>query len=128
MEKVTVLPAEKLINGWIDPSYLPAGKDKYYIRNRQVRAPKGGWRHLNSDEIEQLVRNANTASSWDTIWVTDEFEPTFIVNNPFRRATYRSDEEMTAAIGTLEENGFIRQINAETAENLNRLEQLRTRI
>ena len=33
MEKVTVLPPEKLINGWIDPKYLPEGKDKYYIRN-----------------------------------------------------------------------------------------------
>lgn len=97
MEKVTVLPAEKLINGWIDPSYLPAGKDKYYIRNRQVRAPKGGWRHLNSDEIEQLVRNANTASSWDTIWVTDEFEPTFIVNNHFRG---------TVRIGRVSSNGL----------------------
>lgn len=84
MEKVTVLPAEKLINGWIDPSFLPAGKDKYYIRNRQVRVPKGGWRHLNSNEIEQLVRNGNTASSWDTIWVTDEFNPNYIVNSHFR--------------------------------------------
>ena len=71
MEKVTVLPSEKLINGWIDPSFLPAGEDKYYIRNRQVRVPDGGWRHLTSDEIERLVKNDNTASSWDTIWVTD---------------------------------------------------------
>lgn len=83
MEKVTVLLPEKLVNGWIDPSYLPSGKDKYYIRNRQVRAPKGGWRHLYSSEIEQLVRNANTAFSWDTIWVTDEFDPSVIVNNHF---------------------------------------------
>ena len=51
MEKVTVLPPEKLINGWIDPKYLPEGKDKYYIRNKQVHKPRGGWRHLTSDEI-----------------------------------------------------------------------------
>ncbi len=97
MEKVTVLPVEKLINGWIDPSFLPAGKDKYYIRNRQVRAPKGGWRHLRSEEIEQLVRNANTASSWDTIWVTDEFEPSLIKNSHFRG---------TVRIGRLVSNGL----------------------
>ena len=61
MEKVTVLPPEKMINGWIDPIYLPEGKDRYYLRNRQAHKPKGGWRHLTSDEIERLVKNDNTA-------------------------------------------------------------------
>ena len=83
MEKVTILPPEKLFNGWIDPKYIPEGKDKYYIRNRQVTAPKGGWRHLRSDEIERLVKYGNTASSWDTIWVTDEFIPRLLKNNDF---------------------------------------------
>ncbi len=83
MEKVTVLPPEKLFNGWIDPRFIPEGKDKYYIRNKQVSAPKGGWRHLRSDEIESLVMNDNTASSWDTIWVTDEFTPSLVKNNKF---------------------------------------------
>ena len=83
MEKVTVLPPEKLIDGWIDPEYLPEGKDKYYIRNEQVRKPRGGWRHLTSDEIERLVKNDNTASSWDTVWVTDEFLPRLLKNNNF---------------------------------------------
>ena len=75
MEKVTVLSSEQLFDSWIDPVYLPEGKDRYYIRNRQARKPKGGWRHLTSDEIERLVKNDNTAFSWDTIWVTDEFQP-----------------------------------------------------
>ena len=48
--------------------------------------------------------------------------------NPFRQATYRNDEEMIAAIGPLEENSFIRQIRAETEDNLRRLEKLRSRI
>lgn len=34
--------------------------------------------------------------------------------NPFRRATYRNDEEMTAALGTIEDNGFVQQVRAET--------------
>ena len=83
MERVTLLPPEALSDGWIDPRYLPDGKDKYYIRNRQVKAPKGGWRHLRSDEIERLVKNNNTASSWDTVWVTEEFEPRMIKDNKF---------------------------------------------
>ena len=81
MEKVTVLPPEKLFDGWIDPCYLPEGKDKYYLRNRQVKAPAGGWRHLSSDEIERLVRNDNTAASWDTIWVSDPFTPSLVKKN-----------------------------------------------
>lgn len=83
MERVTLLPPTALSDGWIDPKYLPEGKDKYYIRNRQVKEPAGGWRHLRSDEIEQLVKNNNTASSWDTVWVTDEFSPAMIKDNKF---------------------------------------------
>ena len=97
MEKVTVLPPEKLVNGWIDPSFLPEGKDKYYIRNEQVKRPQGGWRHLTSDEIERLVKNDNTASSWDTVWVTDEFVPRLLKNNNFYG---------TVRIGRVSDNGL----------------------
>ena len=97
MEKVTVIPPVKHVNGWIDPSFLPEGKDKYYIRNKQVTKPKGGWRHLTSDEIERLVKNNNTASSWDTIWVTDEFMPRMIKNNKFLG---------TVRIGRVNDNGL----------------------
>lgn len=83
MERVTLLPPEALSDGWIDPKYIPVGENKYYIRNRQVKAPEGGWRHLRSDEIERLVKNNNTASSWDTVWVTDRFEPRMIKDNKF---------------------------------------------
>ena len=83
MERVTLLPPTALSDGWIDARYLPEGKDKYYIRNQQVRQPQGGWRHLRSAEIERLVMNNNTASSWDTVWVTDEFEPSMVKDNKF---------------------------------------------
>ena len=48
--------------------------------------------------------------------------------NPFRKATYRNAEEMTAAIGLLEDNSFVKQIRSETETNLKRLEELRLRI
>jgi NDP-sugar pyrophosphorylase family protein len=83
MERVTLLPPTALSDGWIAPKYLPEGKDKYYIRNRQVVQPEGGWRHLRSNEIERLVMNNNTASSWDTVWVTDEFDSSMIKDNKF---------------------------------------------
>ena len=83
MERVTLLPPTALSDGWIDTRYLPKGKDKYYIRNQQVTPPVGGWRHLRSNEIERLVMNNNTASSWDTVWVTDEFDPSMVKDNKF---------------------------------------------
>ncbi len=35
-------------------------------------------------------------------------------DNPFRRSTYRNEAEMKAAIGTAEDNSFIRQMNKDT--------------
>lgn len=83
MEKVTVLKSDQLFNSFLDPKFIPVGKDKYYLRNTQVCAPKNGWRHLTSFEIETLVKNDNTAMSWDNILVTDEFDPMMIKNNKF---------------------------------------------
>ena len=39
-------------------------------------------------------------------------------DNPFHRATFRNDEEMEAAIGTIDENDFVRQVREESAEFL----------
>ena len=38
---------------------------------------------MRSSEIERLVMNNNTASSWDTVWVTDEFDPGMVKDNKF---------------------------------------------
>ena len=83
MERVTVLTSDKIYNSFLDPKYIPAGETKYYLRNTQVKAPEGGWRHLTSSEIEILVKNDNTAMSWDTIMVSGEFDPTMVKNNKF---------------------------------------------
>ena len=48
--------------------------------------------------------------------------------NPFRRATYRNEDEMIAAIGTLDDNSFVKQMNSSREENLALLESLRSRI
>lgn len=48
-------------------------------------------------------------------------------DNEFRQNTYRSMEEMTAAIGTVEDNSFIKQLRTETEEFKKLIEELKKR-
>ena len=83
MDNVTILPYDRIYKNFIDPKYLHDGHDEYYFRDQQVKQPEGGWRHLRSDEIERLVKNSNSATNWDDIWVTDAFDTAMIRNNRF---------------------------------------------
>ena len=49
-------------------------------------------------------------------------------DNPFRRATCRSEEEVEAVFGSLEDNSFIKQMRQEMYRNIERIEILRNRI
>ena len=44
-------------------------------------------------------------------------------SNPFRRATYLNDEEMAAALGTLDDNSFVKQVRADTEVYTGHVEQ-----
>ena len=83
MDKVTIIDYDRIYKNFIDEKYLHDGHDEYYLRNKQVKKPERGWRHLRSDEIERLVKNSNSASNWDDIWVADEFDTNMIRNNHF---------------------------------------------
>ena len=83
MDKVTLIEYDKIYKNFIEEKYLHDGHDEYYYRNQQVKKPANGWRHLRSDEVEHLVKNSNSATNWDDIWVTDEFDPSMIRNNRF---------------------------------------------
>ena len=83
MDQVTILDYDRIYKNFIDEQYLHDGHDEYYFRNLQTKKPANGWRHLHSDEIERLVKNSNTATNWDDIWVTDEFDTNMIRNNHF---------------------------------------------
>ena len=83
MDNVTILPYDRIYKNFIDSKYLHDGHDEYYYRDQQVKQPEGGWRHLRSDEIERLVKNSNSATNWDDIWVTDAFDTAMIRNNRF---------------------------------------------
>ena len=82
MDKVTIIDYDRIYKNFIDEKYLH-GHDEYYYRNQQVKKPEGGWRHLHTDEIERLVKNSNSATNWDDIWVTDEFDTNMVHNNHF---------------------------------------------
>jgi hypothetical protein len=82
MDKVTIIDYDRIYKNFIDEKYLH-GHDEYYYRNLQVKKPKDGWRHLHTDEIERLVKNSNSATNWDDIWVTDEFDTNMVHNNHF---------------------------------------------
>ena len=47
--------------------------------------------------------------------------------NPFRQATFRNMEEMTAAIGTVEDNSFVKQVQGETEEFKKNIEGIKKR-
>ena len=83
MDKVTIIEYDRIYKNFIDEKYLHDGHDEYYYRNLQVKKPEGGWRHLHSDEIERLVKNSNSATNWDDIWVTDAFDTSMVHNNHF---------------------------------------------
>ncbi len=83
MDSVSIVPLENIGKNFVPAEYLPKGKDEYYLRNRQSRTPKSGWRNLRSDEVEKLVKNDNTSDNWDEILVSDEFEPNQIKNTRF---------------------------------------------
>ena len=77
MNIISKRPLERLGYDFIDPQYLPPGKDEYYQRDaQQVRARD--FRSLTAGEIEVLVKNENTSDDWAVIRVTDRFNPDLV--------------------------------------------------
>jgi len=48
-------------------------------------------------------------------------------DNSFRQATFRNMEEMTAAIGTIEDNSFVKQVRTETEQFKHTVEEITRR-
>lgn len=83
MDTIHVLSPDSLGYGFIDSRWLPEGQDEYYLRDAQSAHRKTSWRRLHAKEIEILVRNGNTAGTWDDIRVADPFDPRQILHNSF---------------------------------------------
>jgi len=78
-----VRPMGAIGHHFIRGAFVPEGQDEHYLRNAQSPRPAGGWRHLRADEIETLVKNANTADHWDNLLVTSQFLAQNIKNCEF---------------------------------------------
>lgn len=75
-------PVASLGYHFISGEYLPAGKDEYYLRNRQNKTTLN-YRQLTAYEIEVLVRNRNTSDDWNKILVSHAFTPELVQNCKF---------------------------------------------
>jgi hypothetical protein len=75
-------PVSDLGYNFIEPAYIPEGKDEYYLRNLQ-NPTAHLYRNLNSFEIEVLVRNSNTSDDWNKILVSASFKPELVKNCQF---------------------------------------------
>ena len=81
MNEIKKSPIGSLGYDFIDPRFLPKGKDEYYLRNLQN--DNRSYRQLTAYEIETLVRNRNNSSNWNDILVSDPFNPELVQNCKF---------------------------------------------
>lgn len=82
MNIITKHPIDNLGYNFIDPKYIPAGEDEYYLRNQQ-NDHGIDYRRLSGSEIEILIRNGNTSDDWAKIFVSKEFDPALVKNSKF---------------------------------------------
>jgi hypothetical protein len=82
MNDIRKEPLNTLGHNFIPAQYIPQGKDEYYLRYLQ-NPDSGRYRQLNAHEIEVLVRNRNTSDNWNTLLVSEEFNPDLVKNCKF---------------------------------------------
>ena len=83
MDCVSITTPESISKHFVPAEYLRPGQDEYTLRTLQNPHPLPSWRHLRATEIELLVKNGNSAESWDEFFVTDEFDPAQVKNSSF---------------------------------------------
>jgi hypothetical protein len=75
-------PIEEIGYHFIEPKYLPKGKNEYYLRDEQRNKSIKHY-PLSKTQIAILIQNGNTADNWDNIFVTKNFNPQLVKNNKF---------------------------------------------
>ncbi len=86
MNEIRKSPVDSLGYHFIEPGYLPKGKDEYYLRNLQRARHNDqnvSYRQLTAYEIEVLVHNRNTSANWNHLLVSDAFAPELVQNCKF---------------------------------------------
>ena len=85
-EENVFLPAARYGYDFIPPEFLPPGKDEYWVRNEQVQKllkKTPVWRKLKPAETEILIRHGNYCWDWDSLLVSDPFDPGLIRGSTF---------------------------------------------
>lgn len=82
MNEIKKQPVSSLGYNFIPASYLPKGKNEYYLRNIQNRSGIQ-YRQLSAPEIEILVRNNNSSDNWNNVLVSEAFNPDLVKNCKF---------------------------------------------
>ncbi len=82
MNNIRKEPLNTLGHNFIPAQYIPQGKDEYYLRHLQ-NPDSSRYRQLNAHEIEVLVRNRNTSDNWNTLLVSEAFNPDLVKNCKF---------------------------------------------
>ena len=75
-------PVDALGYNFVEPAFIPPGKDEYYLRFAQNENGRV-YRNLTSLEIEVLVQNRNTSDDWNKILVTNFFNAGLVKNCKF---------------------------------------------
>ena len=83
-----LLSPEQYGYSFVSGEYLPSGKDEYWLRNRQAASLLGASfldtaRPLTAKEIAVLESNGCRSGGWDSVLVSDPFDPALIWNSSF---------------------------------------------
>lgn len=73
MNQITKTSIADLGYNFINSSYIPKGKDEYYLRYKQ-NPGHDRFRTLTAKEIKQLVANGNSSDNWKNLLVTNGFD------------------------------------------------------
>lgn len=82
MNIIQTHPVAELGYNFIDKKYLPAGKNEYYLRNKQ-NPGKNNYRPLTAAENDQLILNRNTSDNWNQVLVSNGFNANLVKNCKF---------------------------------------------
>ncbi len=66
-----------------EPTIVESAELNSAIEQRNKLSHRKKFRALTSSEIERLVKNSNTASQWDSVQVSDNFDPSLVRNCHF---------------------------------------------
>ena len=86
MNDIRLLPADAIGEGFVPVEFLRPGEDESAIRNSQLVATgksPSDYRRLRPYEIESLVKNENSCPDWNSLLVSDPFNPELVRQSSF---------------------------------------------